>query len=252
VSYFDEMVDGGWPRALLLPRWALALAGTGGGRALLRVGASVAPSPSRLTTRLVAEYFRRVAELPYVASHARVRADLRNTIADMYAEEGRTPREWRRLRGDASAQKKTALPFVVLGLPAWLASPACPPLQYARHRRWLVRMGKFIRWVDDAADLAADSAAGSANLVRRALARSGANGGREAVLAARVAKRGRWVVDEGWALTGRGNAAVSASAGAVSAVLATVLVAWVGAPEPRQRPPIRAGDSDYFLPPSNS
>ena len=43
---FDEMVDGGWPRALLLPRWALAGAVTPTGRACLNAAGRFVPSPA--------------------------------------------------------------------------------------------------------------------------------------------------------------------------------------------------------------
>ena len=245
VSHFDELVDGGWPRALLLPRWALAIAPTSAGRAAFRLGAVVAPPPTRLTLRLVADYFRRVAELPYVMRHAKVRADLRRTIVAMYLEEGRTPREQRRRRGDAARQKKTALPLVVLGQAAWLASPECPPALYRRHHRWLVRMGKFIRWIDDAADLTIDRDTGSANVVRRALAGRGV--GADARLAAGIARRGRRLVDEWRELTGRAGKEVSAEETALRSVLAAVLVAWVGCPEPGLRPEAHRHQDDMML-----
>jgi len=144
----------------------------------------------------------------------------------MYDEEGRTPRELRRLRGDAARQKKTALPLVVLGLPAWLASPVCSPDCYARHRRWLYRIGKFIRWIDDAADLSSDESAGAPNLVRRALARA-ASAGTGAMLARMIARRGRCLLEEWWdQVLNTGDTSV-----ADAAVLDSVLVAWLGAPD---------------------
>jgi hypothetical protein len=232
VSHFDELVDGGWPRVLLLPRWALPMAATSPGRALLLACATLAPAPTRLIVRLVAEYFRRVSDLPYATLHAGVCADLRCMIAEMYMQEGRTPREWQRRRGDAAAQKKTALPLVVLGLPAWLASPVCPFTQYQQHRRWLVRIGKFIRWIDDAADLVADEEAGSANLVSRALTRRGARTDIGPLLAAEIARRGRLVLDEWRFLTGRVRTASSTNESAISSVFATVLAAWLVTPKP--------------------
>lgn len=232
VSLFDELVDGGWPRTLLLPHWALWVAPTRAGRVALRLGSILAPAPMRLTLRLVVEYFRSVAELPFMARHALAYADLRSTIVRMYIEEGRTPRELRRLYGKAARQKKTALPLVVLGLPVWLASPHCPPEQYRRHRRWLVRIGKFIRWIDDAADLAADAAAGSANVVRRALERSGRAPNTDALLAVGIARRGCRLLGEWRELTGYAGHEVSATETALRSVLANVLVAWIGSAEP--------------------
>jgi hypothetical protein len=230
VSHFDELVDGGWPRALLLPGWALLIAPTRAGRLVMRVTAIFAPAPMRLILRLVAEYFRCVAELPYVVLRAEAHRDLRRSIVAMYLEEGRTPREFRRLRGRAARQKKTALPLVVLGLPVWLAGREFAPEQYARHRRWLVRIGKFIRWIDDAADLAADDAAGSANMVRRALGRSGRTAHTDALLAAGVARRGRRLLGEWRELAGFAGSDESAAEVALHTVLAATLVAWIGVP----------------------
>ena len=225
VSYFDELVDGGWPRAKLLPRWALAIAPLRAGRTLVGLLARIGPAPGRLSRRLVVEYFRRVTGLPHAGRHAAVRKDLRRMIGKMYLEEGRTPDEWRRLRGDPARQQKTALPLAVLGLPAWLASADCPPGRYARHRRWLFKLGLFIRWIDDAADLALDARNGSANLVRRALA-GHAEGRRPEDLADRIARRGRWLLEE-W----RDQMAPATPAPEPGGVLSASLVAWLGAPE---------------------
>lgn len=230
VSHFDEMVDGGWPRALLLPHWALSMAGTRPGRVGLRLTAGMLPASSRLIALLVAEYFARLDALPYAARHVRARRRVYRTVTEMYAEEGRTPREWRRLRGTAALQKKTALPLVVLGLPAWLAVPNDERRAYDRHRRWLTHIGKFIRWVDDAADVDMDTVAGASNMVVHARARRSRRGGNDAALAAAIARRGRRLVDEWRIMTGpdNRNAADVALGGAV---LANVLVAWVGSPD---------------------
>ena len=222
VSHFDELVDGGWPRVALLPRWALTLAHVAPGRALLRAGAGLTPPQTRLIVRLVVEYFRAAAAMPAARRHLAARAELRRLVTRMYEEEGRTPREWERVRGSATRQKKTALPLVVLGLAAWLASRECAPQDYARHRRWLVRVGKLVRWIDDAADLPDDDAAGAANLVRQALARHSAGPDAATRLATCIALRGRRVVDE-WRMLVRGT---EPSAG--PAILETVMAAWLG------------------------
>lgn len=227
VSYFDELVDSGCSRAHLLPDWALAISSSLAGRTVLRVLSHVGPAPGRLVRRLVVEYFRRVAALPNARQHAGVRTDLFRMIVKMHQEEGRTAADWRRLRGDPAKQKKTSLPLVVLGLPAWLASANCPLQPYLRHRRWLVKFGLFIRWIDDAADLELDTKAGSANLVLRALERSGNRNEAATALADRISRRGRWLLDEWHTLV----EAVAVSESADSAVLATSLVAWLGEPE---------------------
>ena len=230
VSHFDELVDGGWPRAQLLPRWALAMAPGRAGRTLLRMASRAAPPSTRLIVGLVAQYFERAHSLDYAPVRPRVWQRLSRTIMTMYLEEGRTPREWRHVRGDAALQKKTALPLVALGLPAWLASPKLDEVRFDEHYRWLVRVGKFIRWVDDAADFELDGAAGASNLVRHALARRGMAADANA-LATAVAERGRRLVDEWPRLVNPPNQHDAPVSMAVPPVLSNVLAAWVGEPE---------------------
>ena len=134
------------------------------------------------------------------------------------------------MRGDAALQKKTALPLVALGLPAWLASPKLDEVRFDEHYRWLVRVGKFIRWVDDAADFELDGAAGASNLVRHALARRGMAADANA-LATAVAERGRRLVDEWPRLVNPPNQHDAPVSMAVPPVLSNVLAAWVGEPE---------------------
>lgn len=224
VSYFDEMVDGGWPRTLLLPQWALAAATTPTGRVCLAAAGRLAPSPARLTILLVSEYFRRLIALPFATRHESLRRDVYRLIREMYLEEGRTPREWRRIRGTAAFQKKTALPLVVLGLPAWLARGNLDRIQYDRHHRWLIRLGKFIRWIDDAADIDADESAGASNLVLHALARREAQSDSRPRLAAMIARRGQWLCEEWRTLMDYAGCPEFDHID----VLATVLIAWLG------------------------
>ena len=224
VSYFDEMVDGGWPRSSLLPRWVLDGTRTRMGRVILDAIRHLAPAPADLTARLVSGYFQRLADLPHAARHRALHAEIHRLVVEMYLEEGRTPREWLRIRGTAARQKKTALPLVVLGLPGWLATPVMARAQLDRHRRWLVRLGKFIRWIDDASDVVADEAAGGANLVLAALRRNGARPGAEDALAMMIARRGSRLREE-WRAQMR--AAGHPESGHLD-VLGTVLVAWLG------------------------
>jgi hypothetical protein len=173
---------------------------------------------------MVCEYFRRLADLPHAAARRRVRGDVVRCIATMYLEEGRTQREWRRLRGSAAMQRKTALPLVVLGLPGWLACRQCEDDDYRQHRRWLGRLGRFIRWIDDTADAAADRATGNANLVARALARRNGDVNFANSLALTIGRRGRRVHDE-WRLM---MSDARRSPEQESDVLAAVLAAWLG------------------------
>jgi hypothetical protein len=234
VSHFDELVDGGWPRSLLLPSWALVAAPTYVGRTVLRAAARAGPAPTRVIVTLVANYFERVRALERTVARPRVRRRLSRTIMTMYSEEGRTPREWRRIRGDAALQKKTALPLVVLGLPVWLVSADFDAARFEAHYRWLVHVGKFVRWVDDAADAEADGATGASNLVRHALAERTGDAAEQVALAAAIARRGRRLVDQWHAFVAAAtdeNSRSAISDDHVPAVLSNVLAAWVGEPE---------------------
>lgn len=70
-------------------------------------------------------------------------------------------------------RRKAALPFVVMGMPGWLASPGFDRRKYLWHLSWLFRLGSFFGQIDDVVDLAADLAAGRPN---RAAAGRGAFG----------------------------------------------------------------------------
>jgi hypothetical protein len=114
---------------------------------------------------------------------------------------------------------------VVLGLPAWLAV-AHPCLEArARHLRWITRLGRFIRWIDDAADLDQDLVSGMPNLVAESLARRRPCEEARAELAGRIAGRGRHLMDEWTRLTPhdrRESCDVE--------VLPAIVTAWMGGP----------------------
>ena len=168
VGYVDELVDHGMRRSAILPPWALRQA-LAGGRALpIRAWSRTGPAPARLVCALVIAYARHVARLPYATRHPEVRARLDRTIYEMYEAEAKSPREWS-LSAGTSRQRKTAFPIVVLGLPAWLAVADADPRTRSWHLRWLQRMGKFIRWIDDVADVEQDARDGAPNLLLDAM-----------------------------------------------------------------------------------
>lgn len=225
VSYVDDMVDAGCPRAALLPASALRLAASTGGRWMLDRAAGLAPPAARLAARAVGEYFRRLDRLPYASAHAWVYADVKRCIWKMYQEEARSTADWARLNGHKSRPRKTALPLVVLGLPVWLASREVPFGPYWEHRRWLVRLGRFIRWIDDAADAAEDASSGSINAVGRVLARPGVRENQQESLARVIGCRATSL----WAEWQSGTRATNSADPSVGDVFGTVLAAWLGA-----------------------
>ena len=223
VSYVDDMVDSGHPRATLLPEFALSLAASPPGRWMLDHATGLAPPAARLATRAVGEYFRRLDRLPYASAHAWVYADVKRCIWTMYQEEARSTADWARLRAHKSRPRKTALPLVVLGLPVWLTSQSVPFGPYWEHRRWLVRLGRLIRWVDDTADAAEDERSGSINAVGRVLARSGARTNNQDSLVYQIGCRATTLWAK-WQLWTRASGAIDPSVGDV---FGTVLAAWL-------------------------
>ena len=147
---------------------------------------------------LVSAYFGQIASLPGAASRPEVARTLRRTILKMYDAECQTV-------GGADAdgrmagwRRKSALPFVVMGLPAWLMTPNFCGRNYRRHLRWLCRCGEFWGWIDDAIDLEQDSATGHPNRVHAAL-QTGLQS--PEVLAAAIAQRGQTILAEWRQLT---------------------------------------------------
>ena len=147
---------------------------------------------------LVSAYFRQMASLPGAASRPEVARTLRRAILKMYDAERKTVGG-----GDADGRmagwrRKSALPFVVMGLTAWLMTPDFCGRDYRRHLRWLCRCGEFWGWIDDAIDLEQDSATGHPNRVQAAL-QTGLQS--PEALAAGIAQRGQAILTEWRQLT---------------------------------------------------
>jgi len=118
----------------------------------------------RLLVRLVIVYFERLDALPWVSARAEVRSMLLRTIERMYRAERRT------LGGDRARslghlRSKCGLPFVVMALPAWLATDEFDPLECWRHMHWSYRLGLLFGYVDDAVDFPEDQRHGRPNLL---------------------------------------------------------------------------------------
>lgn len=104
------------------------------------------PEDTPLVPALIRGFYARVPATPL----------LDRAIRRMYeAENGgaRARRDWVR---------KSALPFVTIGLAASILAGREPPAGYLA---WLYRVGIWIGWIDDASDLAQDRAAGRYNRV---------------------------------------------------------------------------------------
>lgn len=199
VSLYDNWLDLGFRPAVVLPRSFLqAIADSRPWvRPCARVSAAVTLSPQRLfMMRLVAQYFSRLDALPYASRRRAVRDFATRAVARMYdaeLETLRTPQMGCRAR---SLRRKASLPFVVLGVPAWLVVERQPSVGLGWHIRWLYRLGEFIGWIDDANDLREDLEAGRPSLLARELATAKGCRLHEAALARRVAALGAQVLLE--------------------------------------------------------
>jgi hypothetical protein len=174
VSTFDSLVDSGAPAPELLN-------GDGG------EGGTEEP-----LNRVVRLYFEELDSLPQ--RRAGIRVLIEKAIRRMYRAEldsltGGTSRSvwWR----------KNVLPFVVMNLPAWLANETSEGCAVERHLRWVGRMGEFLGWVDDWADLEIDRKAGTMN---RLLETAGSEPSAGCVR--RIARRGRRVLRDWDAMGG--------------------------------------------------
>ena len=170
VTTFDGLLDSGQDPERALPRSRLA--GTG----------KKSTTGDPLMSRLVNLYFAGLASLPHPGAF--VHKTLRAAILRMYDAEratsgplAYTETVWRR---------KSALPFVIMGLPVWMTAPSVQQSVYRAHVKWLYRLGRFFGWIDDAADLDDDRAAGRPNYFSAGLKRGAAR---------RIAREGALILE---------------------------------------------------------
>jgi len=169
VGLFDQVADECSDAELPLSRALIESACKGKGRARLAWRSRRGAPLARLLTRLLSEYVRRLDRLPYSGRHGPVRALQTRVILSMHAAELETLRAASRVN-DRAVRRKSALPFVAMALPGWLAADQVPPMTFRAHLRWLYRLGIFVGWIDDAVDLDADRTAGRPNRVAASLA----------------------------------------------------------------------------------
>ena len=224
VAAYDHMVDLRISRATLLPHWMLALASSHRGRLALSALARLSPAAPRLINRLVTGYFYHLGRLPYAEVHVSVYDAILRTIMLMYDAESETLRRGPGLLSERAVRRKAALPFVVMGLPAWLSTPEIRSHQYCRHLRWLYRLGAFFGWIDDAADLDADRHDHQPNLLNDALEKVDCQAGEGTTLARMIAYRGKLVVDDWYRHTEQANELPEI----VRQALPICLVSWLG------------------------
>jgi len=143
VVVCDGLLDGGASVGDVLPSAELA---AGGG----------CSSPVMVLLR---EYFLRLED---IRPSEELLRRIRKLVARMFDAEIRT------VRREGSLPycfwlRKSSLPFVLMGLPAWAGCPDASPGRYIRHLLWLYRVGRFFGAIDDAVDFLEDCSAGQPN-----------------------------------------------------------------------------------------
>lgn len=210
VSIFDRCLDRGAEADAVLSRAALQEL------SVRRTGSAATPhGAGALVVQLVALYFEDLAQLPFYARHDAVRHRAIEAIVRMYEAERRTTATTRAT--PQVLRRKTGLPFVVMGLPGWLATETVCPRRARAHVAWLYRCGVFAGWVDDIVDLEADRRAGRPNRL------SDARLSTHDVLA-RLERLGRRLHRD-W-----NHLSAETERSELQAVLGTCLLSWLGGP----------------------
>lgn len=168
VATYDEFIDnGGVAPENLLPLPEVDGLGESNSTLSSIIDLFRLSSPAKLIRALVRNYHQRLLDLPHSHHRVAVRRQINQVIVEMYRAESATVGN---VPGDATAKtlrRKSALPFVVIGLPAWLACESHDSGTYWRHWKWLYRLGEFVGRVDDAVDYEEDVLAGRPNVFSR-------------------------------------------------------------------------------------
>jgi hypothetical protein len=173
VSVYDQIADG-QPEGYrcLRKEWIDPGAAIGIVGRIARFGRNNAHTMEPLMRALVGLYLKELHRLAQ-QGHARaprIELSIRKMIVRMYEAEvrsvrlidGISPVDWR---------TKSALPFVVMSLPAWLSVlPARADATW--HARWAYRIGLLVGKIDDAVDSEIDRLRGHPNLLNAFLRRS--------------------------------------------------------------------------------
>jgi hypothetical protein len=187
VTIYDDLADRESGVEALSSHDLARLAG--GGRSAM-MGLVPRRGPSAFLIAAASSYFKDLAALPAARSRPRVVRTLIRAVARMHAAERASVHKGVSA-SPVALRRKAALPFVVMGMPGWLASADFDRRAYLWHLSWLFRLGSLLGRIDDVVDLADDLAAGRPNSVAartEALAGSGSLDG--------IAELGRSVMDE--------------------------------------------------------
>ena len=108
----------------------------------------------KIVSEMMGQYFRLLRRFSDSSNVRLVRDLLRADVLRLLDAEAKTLSKER--YNEQDVRDKSALLFVLMGLPAWLALDRVEPNQVINHRRWLYNIGDLLGWVDDVADLQSD------------------------------------------------------------------------------------------------
>jgi hypothetical protein len=161
VTLYDDLVDRRGLSSVPLRPDSLILAAAHPNRfrrraLLMRSGAA------KTIILLIGQYFQELQNLTELHSRSRIFHTSVRAIQQMHEAEAHAVRQ-----GPAASRavviRKSALPFVVMGLPSWLATESFVRRHYLWHLKWLYRFGDLIGLLDDFVDVNDDARAGMAN-----------------------------------------------------------------------------------------
>lgn len=162
VCFYDYALDRSDAPILTLPEPVLQAMISRRPDLRLVLARYVGPPERILMARLVRHWFHDVSKLAKRHGPNDLLAIIHRAVVSMYQSEhaARTaPIDACRL----VLRRKNALPFVVMGLPAWLAVADVDPVELRAHLRWTYRLGLFLGVIDDAVDLQTDLETGQPN-----------------------------------------------------------------------------------------
>jgi hypothetical protein len=194
VATYDHLLDQGIAQNRLLARWKIQLMFATAKQPWTAALRLMGPPESSMFIGLVSSYIHGLYSLAYTEKHKSILTYIPKSIIRVYDAEIETLRV--SSLKSCTLQRKAALPFVIMGLPAWLGrTEVCPEL-FWWHMRWLYRLGEFFGWIDDLVDLAEDKKAHRPNWFIHTYPGFEARGRTDAELVRIILERGKWIIDE--------------------------------------------------------
>lgn len=169
VMLHDNLIEGGVRPGILLSASTIVRSQSAKGRRSLRTWARFAPPVMRAMTLLVVDYQERLEAIAAPGTLARTRA----SIMRMYEAQMRVVRDGVGAPTE-DARAKSALPFVVMALPAW-GTRSSPSAGMDSHLAFVASVGDLVGRIDDLVDEEEDARDGAPNSFAQAQARGQAD-----------------------------------------------------------------------------